>query len=739
MTVSCNRFQIVCVFKIIYNVRKNVKIIQVRIMEKQKKLLAKENLKRLAVDLSFFFVMLMYWELLLFYQLHSSIEGFTVWNFLFIIPIAFLLSSLTGWFYKRQKLNSIVTLLLSFAVSLFYLADMIYYKTFGSLFSAMMMGVGGNAVTGFWWSLSSTLKENILLIVLIELPVLVLLVYIIIRKQENTYRNWYTRLAGLALAVALWFGIILALPLTGTQDHTAYGAYHSRFIDTDTASGKLGILPNFIVETKYIFFGSDDLSQTLQAMEEETVEEQIVEEVETVAYNEYEVLNFSRLQRLSENDTLKTLCEYLDSQTPTEKNEYTGMFEGYNLIYICAESFSSMAIDETVTPTLYKMANSGIVLNNYYNSFKNVTTNGEYAFLTGLWPDVARQNTNNGVLTGTMGQSVDNDMSMALGNMFNLSEGIQSRAYHNYYGYYYGRNRTLPNMGFTCKFMGDGMRFTSSWPASDLEMMEQSVDDYIDDDQFCTYYMTFSGHGNYTTDNIMVYRNYRVVYNMIDEYLPSSAIGYLACNYELEKAMEYLLERLEEAGKLDNTVIVLTGDHYPYYLTDYAYEALTGEKIDNTFGAYKSTCIIYNAGMKEKIETDVPCCNVDILPTVYNLFNIPYDSRLYAGTDIFSNGHHIAQLYNKSFITEYVRYDFSSGKTEWLGQGEYHTEEWKEKYLENMISTVKNRYALSIGIESSDFYSYVFENYDLDQIMKDKETPEVIIDHSHDETMKVEE
>ena len=29
------------------------------------------------------------------------------------------------------------------------------------------------------------------------------------------------------------------------------------------------------------------------------------------------------------------------------------------------------------------------------------------------------------------------------------------------------------------QFAEDGMKFTSSWPASDLEMMEQSIDDYL--------------------------------------------------------------------------------------------------------------------------------------------------------------------------------------------------------------------------------------------------------------------
>ena len=76
-------------------------------MEKEKKLSVKENLKRLIVNLGFFFTMLMYWEVLLFYQLHNSLEGFTVWNVLFIVPIAFLLSSLTGWFHEHQKLNDV--------------------------------------------------------------------------------------------------------------------------------------------------------------------------------------------------------------------------------------------------------------------------------------------------------------------------------------------------------------------------------------------------------------------------------------------------------------------------------------------------------------------------------------------------------------------------------------------------------------------------------------------------------
>ena len=661
------------------------------------------------------FLILIYWELLLYYQLHKTILSISIWNILFMLPLSCLLTFILSW-SKSRKVNNIFKILLTFIVSIFYLGELIYYKIFGSLLSVSTMGNGTNALVDFWWSTKASIQENIVLIILFELPILIQIILAFINKEDNNY-DLKRHLIVFVAAVVLWVGVVLCLPFSGTEDYSAYGAYHSRFIDTDSASSKLGVLPNFIVEIKCTLFSTDNVINVYQTTDNVVIAEEndeVEEVVEEVQYNQYEGLDFVELGELTDDETIKSLCEYLSTQENTNKNEYTGLFEGKNLIYICAESFSRLAIDEEITPTLYKMANNSIVLNNYYNSFKNVTTNGEYAFLTGLWPNVVRENTKGGNLTGTMGQSINKNMSQALGNMFNRSERIVSRGYHNYLGYYYGRNQTLPNMGFTCKFMSDGMEFSTSWPSSDFEMFEQSVDDYIGDQQFCAYYMTFSGHGNYTTDNVMVSRNIDEVSSMIDDNPPTSALGYLSCNYELEKAMTYLLERLEEAGQLENTVIVLTGDHYPYYLTDYAYEYLAGEEIDYDFGMYKSTCIIYNAGLEENIYVDEPCCNVDILPTILNLFGINYDSRLYAGTDIFSDALHIAQLYNKSFITDYVKYNYSTGETEWLIDTSEYDQEKLDAYLENAINVVKNKYMMSVEIEDTDFYAFVFDNYQLD-------------------------
>ena len=669
----------------------------------------KSDIKTIFKFIFVMFVIFVYWEALLYFNLHNTISGITIWNILLMLPISLLITSLIGW---HKKANSLVYILLMFLVSIFYAGNFIYFKTFGSVVSISMLGVGGDAITNFWWSIATTIIDNIVMVILFELPIILLIIEaIFIKKINNRYAIALHPIC-LLLCIGLWALIIVALPLGGTQDYTAYGAYHSRFVDTDTASRKLGILPNALIETRYAIFGTNK-EQLI-----EVVEEEVIEEEPEIEYNKYKNLDFKSLKKRTNDSNISNIADYLSTIAPTQKNEHTGIFEGYNLIYICAESFSSLAIDKDVTPTLYKMANNGIVLKNYYNAFKNTTTNGEYAMMTGLWPDVAREETNMGKLTGTMGQSIDNDMSQSLGNKF-LEIGATTYGFHNYFGYYYGRNKTFTNMGLeNIKFMDDGMTFSTSWPASDLELMQQSVSDYINDKQFLAYYMTFSGHGNYSEDNVMVAKNQSTVIEKLGKRYPAqSANGYLACNYELELAMEYLLDELDKAGKLDNTVIVIASDHYPYYLTDAGYESLTGKKISDDFEDYHSTCIVYNAAIKKEV-IDEPCCNADILPTILNLFNIEYDSRLYAGSDIFSNSKHVAMLYNKSFITKDVKYDATTGKTTWLTSVMNKTPEELEKYVNSYSAYVKNKYAFSVALEQTDFYSFVFNNY-----IKPEESP----------------
>lgn len=289
--------------------------------------------------------------------------------------------------------------------------------------------------------------------------------------------------------------------------------------------------------------------------------------------------DFSKLTKSTNNDELKSLYEYFDSEEPSYTNEYTGMFKGYNIIFITAESFSQYAIDKDLTPTLWKMYNEGFQFENYYSPAWGVsTTDGEYANLTGLIPK-------SGVWS--FSKSAENNVS------FPFTLGEQSRklgyktvnAYHNHTYDYYDRDKYLTNIGYDYSAIGKGLDLGENvWPNSDLKMMQKTVDDYINSDSFSVYYMTVSGHGGYSY-NTMSERNTDLVKDL--KY-SDEVKGYLAANIELDKAMEYLLARLEKAGKLDNTLICLTDDHYPYSLDEFdGVSELAGHKVDTTFEQYK--------------------------------------------------------------------------------------------------------------------------------------------------------
>ncbi len=650
-----------------------------------------------------YLVALLYWELLLRSQI--GFKDMTFYFLLFLPSIAVFFATLTGWF--KQKINRIITPVIMLLPFAYYVSQLVYYRIFGSLFSVSMMGLGADAMEDFGWALWDTIKDSIGWIFLCLVPVLASAVYAYCApKKVFAGFNWKMHIFSLCKTVVLWLlAVVLLLPF-GKGDYSPYYAYTSSYIDTDTASSRLGVLTNSLVELGHKFFGGGAEEKPTIVIPSEPEEPQVDTTPNIIAG-----LDFAALKATTSDSGKQQLCDYFAALNGTNKNEYTAALKDYNLIYICAEAFSSYAIDPVVTPTLYKMSKGGIVLNNFYNSFKNTTTNGEYAFMTGLWPDVSRVANANSA-AGSFVQSQNKLVPFSLANMFE-SIGVKTHAFHNFRGYYYQRNRTHKNLGYSSlRFMGgqNGMKFTTEWPSSDLEMMEQSIDDYIAQDQFHAYYMTFSGHGPYSAANPIAVKNYQTVNELLgDRELTMSAKYYLAANYELEKAMTYLLEKLEEGGKLQNTMIVIIGDHYPYYLADNHLNSLAGKTVEENFEKYKSTCIMYCEGM-ETIEVNDPCCNVDILPTVLNLFGLEYDSRLLPGTDIFSDNTPIAMLYNKSFVTDLVKYNAQTGKAEWLDTATNMPEADRKEHLDYCIAVTKSRYTISLDIMNEDFYRFAMDS-----------------------------
>ena len=671
----------------------------------------KQGIKNLLPYFCVFAVSLIFWELILRLQMGHGLSKENLFFLSFVPTEALALTIINGLF--PQKISRIIFPISLFIISLYYVIQLVYFRIFGSFFSVSMMKMGKDAVTNFGWAMGEVLLKSLGFIVLILVPIVVVIVLLVTKRIKCNPYHPILHLILIPMVIILWIAGIQCLRIDGTSKQSAYNIYISNTSDTDTTASRVGTLTTFTVEFGSYYLGlghNNSFKNNDSFFYDPLIKDDLVfDENETPKINEN--FDFDELKKSSNEDSILELYDYVGNRMPSYTNEYTGIMEGYNVIYICAEGLWTYGINEKVTPTLYKMANNGIILSNYYNSFRNTTVNGEFALSTSLWPDVSR-NASNGVDVGSMPQSSMRYMPLGLGNLFE-KEGVPTYAFHNYYGDYYRRKQSWANLGYeNLFFMDEGMTFSSKWPASDYEMMQQSIDKYIYEDRFFAYYMTFSGHGPYSPTNGIYNKNLTEVKSRLGEEAGNYSdytLGYLACNLELEKGIEYLVERLEEEGIMNNTLFVITGDHYPYYLSEKGRNELAGKTLSD-MDVYHSTCIMYSTGLSENITCETYCCNVDIVPTVLNLLGVDYDSRLFMGTDVFSPGIHKAVLYDKSFITDKVIYNSKTGTAEW----KIDTTQYKKKdldlYLNSMSELIESEYSASINIIENNFYYHLWKD-----------------------------
>ena len=442
---------------------------------------------------------------------------------------------------------------------------------------------------------------------------------------------------------------------------------------------KTGLLTMEVIDIYRYFFGFEE-NFDIKKDEVKNVSKKI-------EYNKLDI-DFDKLIEESSDETIKSMHEYFSSLTPSEKNKYTGMFKGKNLIFITAEAFDTIAIDENITPTLYKIANNGFIFNNYYQPLYPVSTSdGEYMNVMSLIPKEG---------VWSFYKTSKNYMPFGIGNMFKKLD-YNTYGFHNHNYNYYHREKSHTNIGLTYYGCGNGLEKKMNckhWPNSDFEMIKATTPYYLNDDKpFMTYYMTVSGHLNYNfSGNNMASRNKSKVKNLNYK---DSIKAYYATQIEFDKAIEELLNELEESGKLDDTLIVIAPDHYPYGLT--TKDMNTVSRIDRTdkFENYHTSLIMYNPKIENKV-VDKAISGIDILPTIYNLFGIDYDSRLLMGSDIFSNTEHIVILSDRSFITSKGKYNSITG--------EFSNPNVSKEYIDNINKIINEKFKMSSLILEKDYY-----------------------------------
>ncbi|MBQ6876833.1 MAG: LTA synthase family protein [Oscillospiraceae bacterium] len=645
----------------------------------------------------------------------------------FLLPLILLsgafglVLSIVSLVFKKEIIRKVFGAVFIFALCLYFVVEAFVngsYQVFMTI-DSIARGTGG-VLTDFSDAFIKAITGGFFAILAMFLP---FIVFIVLCTKKFDYSLSENKKAS---ALAICAAVVLVFTVSGTKiirsSENMFGIYQSAY-NFDNAARSFGLITGTRLDYQYEIFGnpSDDdfvieepeSPETPAVPEEPSEDEPINDKNEEKEYG-FNVtdIDFETAIASTSDSSVINVHKYISSLSGTKQNDYTGLFKGKNLILIAAESFSKEIIDPELTPTLYRLSKNGFTFNDYYQpTWGGSTSTGEFSIFSGIIPT-------SGV--GSILRLCEGNTNFTIGNKL-LEEGYFSASYHNGSYDYYSRNLTHTKLGYkTFEAFGNGLENKMSdlyWPASDLELFEGTISDYINSEPFSVYYMTVSGHGFYTGFNhAMAARNRELV-----EHLDYSTTvqSYIAANLELEHALSFLVSKLEEAGIADDTVIVLTSDHYPYALEkgeswgndeDYLAELYGFAYTDNP-GRDHNALIIWSGCLENEhadmaTDVDEPTYSLDILPTLCNLFGVTYDSRLLVGRDVFSGSEAIVIWPDYNWKTKLGYYNYT--KREFVPSSEEISVD--KSYIEYINNIVKNKIAYSKAVINHDYFG-IIENF----------------------------
>ena len=604
-------------------------------------------------------------------------------NFIIVLLFSFVISTLLYFINNlfKAKIQRIITIVFVIGISIFYIFNYLYFSLLTVPFSVSTLELADQAMD------FTAIGLHLIITKIIDCLLLLIpfFAYLIYRKQIKIINRSLKYNILTFILVFIFYGIsLLSLNIDKNNLYSAYNLYYN-VNSLTTSNNVLGILTTQVLSLK---------RNVLGFKEEIVLNNKGNYEQKKVQYNKLDI-DFDNLIANEPDESLKKVYTYLKDKEPTNKNEYTGKYKGKNLIFILAEGFNSIAVDEHLTPTLYQLVHEGFEFTNYYSPVFLSTTGGEFQAMTSLIPTQE-----------ILGMWRNNNpyLPYSIGNSF-ASIGYNTSSYHNWSYKYYGRNKTMTTLGFS-NFLacGNGLetKMNCDWLPSDIDLFEQTIDNYTKKEPFVSYYISVSGHAPYVLSdgNSIAKKNQHLVENLP---YSDSVKAYIACQLELESALKLLISSLEKQKILDDTVIVLTGDHYPYTLTIDEINELSKYQRDETIEVNHSNLIIWNNKNKPKKITKVTS-QLDVLPTILNLFGIEYDSRLLIGKDIFSNSEGFSIFSNRSWISD--QGVFLANNNNFVSENN----ELKHDYIDAKNNQILNDFTISKMIIEHDLYRKILNN-----------------------------
>ncbi len=395
--------------------------------------------------------------------------------------------------------------------------------------------------------------------------------------------------------------------------------------------------------------------------------------------------------------TKEVTTDYLADHT-----DYFGLLEGKNVITILLESVQGFAINETLTPNMYMMAEDGLYFDNSYS--ENKTNHSELISMIGNYPMTS-------VNFGA------NTYDFSYGMPSTLQElGYTTNYFHDNLSTFYSRGILMPNMGFENTYLHEELfpgEEIWGW-GGDYTLDSITMNNMLDnlsttDGPFYSYWATMSSHGPYNNSQTNIDLFEELGYfaaidqaeldgqwtNILaeqDEEDVARVRYYQAAVMELDKAIGLMLDDLETKGILDDTVIVMFGDHNVYYHEIYLKrfddfnDLYNMEMYHNFFCIYNPVLTTEYLNISGDDDSTISkfVSPYSIVPTLYDLLGIDYDNRLFIGTSIFSEGQDV--FYSLKLTGFFDDQFYSNDGTEIAYAKELTTEEEEILFLEKCMA-----------------------------------------------------
>ena len=380
---------------------------------------------------------------------------------------------------------------------------------------------------------------------------------------------------------------------------------------------------------------------------------------------------------------VKTFRDYYIANTNLDKaNKYTGIFEGRNVIVIHAESIQQKAMDLSfngaeVTPNLNKLAKEGNYFDNFYSQVSvGTSSDAEFTFNTSLMP----------VSSGTVFISYADREFKTTVNLLK-DKGYYTYCMHGNNAGFWNRNIMYKQIGYDDFISKEDYVIddTIGLGISDESFFKQSVAKMVEKKStlapgqpFYSTLITLTNHTPWSeTDR---YGNYPVTMTanvngqeIVVPYMEGTTLGnYYKSTHYADNAIGMFVEELDKAGLLENTVLLIYGDHDARISAkDYDrlnnYDPATDSVLMPEMEGYKVydeydyeldrsvPFIIWTKDKKFNVKEKTVMGMYDVLPTIGNMLGI--SSQYELGHDIFSVTDNVVVFPNGNFLTNTVYYN----------------------------------------------------------------------------------